>query len=59
MKTITSFRPLKQIARLKPKGDLIGWRVDYDASGQIVRSEHFLVPYKKEDEVSVLSTGHE
>jgi len=44
-------RPLKQIARLNPQGDLIGVRIDYDAIGQPLRSEHFLVPYKKEDEV--------
>jgi hypothetical protein len=43
--------PIKQIARLDPQGNLIGVRVDYDPSGKVMRTEHFLVPYKKEDEV--------
>ena len=42
---------LKQIARLDPQGNLIGVRVDYDQGGQVMRAEHFYVPYKKEDEV--------
>ena len=47
----TVIRPLKQIERLNPQGNLIGMRVDYNASGQVMRTEHFLVPYKREDEV--------
>ncbi len=43
--------PVKQIARLDPQDNLIGMRVDYDASGKVAREERFYVPYKKEDEV--------
>lgn len=43
--------PIKQISRLDPQGKLIGVRVDYDASGNVMRSEHFHVPYKKEEEM--------
>ncbi|MBK8499797.1 MAG: hypothetical protein IPL52_13515 [Flavobacteriales bacterium] len=43
--------PIKQIARLDPQDNLIGMRVDYDATGKVVREERFYVPYKKEDEV--------
>gem|GEM_PF-6656984 len=31
--------------------EFLSVRVDYDARGQTTRLEHFLVPYKKEDEV--------
>ncbi len=41
---------VKQIARLDELGNLIGVRVDYDMRGQVMRAEHFYVPYKKEDE---------
>ncbi len=43
--------PIKQIARLDPQDNLIGMRVEYDATGKVVREERFYVPYKKEDEV--------
>lgn len=42
---------VKQIARRDRNGDLIGVRVDYDRHGRALREEHFLVPYKKEDEM--------
>lgn len=42
---------IKQIARLDPQGQLIGVRVDYDASGMATREERFLVPYRKEDDI--------
>lgn len=42
---------IKQIARLDQHGDFIGVRVDYDRSGRVTRTEHFLVPYKREDEM--------
>ncbi len=43
--------PIKQIARLDPQDNFIGMRVDYDATGKVVREERFYVPYKKEDGV--------
>ena len=43
--------PIKQVARLDAQGSLIGVRVDYDPMGEVTRSEHFYVPYKKEDEI--------
>jgi len=43
--------PVRQIARLDPQDNLIGMRVDYDATGKVAREERFYVPYKKEDEV--------
>lgn len=42
---------IARITRLDPDGQLIGVRVDYDPSGTATREEHFLVPYKREDEV--------
>ncbi len=46
--------PIKQIARLDPQGRLIGVRVDYDASGNVVREDRFYVPSKKEDALGLL-----
>ena len=42
---------IKQISRLDEQGNLIGMRVDYDVTGNVVREERFYVPYKREDEV--------
>lgn len=42
---------IKRITRLNAGGDLIGVGVDYDRSGRATRREHFLVPFKKEEEV--------
>lgn len=41
---------IKRITRLNTNGDLIGVGVDYDRSGRETRREHFLVPFKSEDE---------
>lgn len=43
--------PLKRIARLDQHGDLIGARVEYDRNGLALRTEHFHVPYKKEEDM--------
>ncbi len=42
---------VKRIARLDDHGNLIGVREDYDLLGRVTRTERFLVPYKKEEEV--------
>lgn len=49
-----SYRPLRRISRLDERGNFIGVREDYDMSGQVTRSERFMVPYKKEEETLVL-----
>lgn len=42
---------IARITRLDADGQLIGVRVDYDASGTATREERFLVPYKREEEL--------
>jgi len=42
---------IKQVSRLDVNDKLIGVRVDLDASGTAMREGHFLVPYKRDDDV--------
>ncbi|MEZ4740792.1 MAG: hypothetical protein R2818_15875 [Flavobacteriales bacterium] len=45
----TSIHPLKSIARLNERNELIGERLHFDPMGTLVRTET-LVPYKREEE---------
>lgn len=42
---------VKCISRLDRNGDLIGTRVEYDRNGLLVRTEQFLKPYKREEDM--------
>lgn len=46
-----SVHPLKSIARLNERDELIGERLHFDPLGTLVRTETFLVPYKREEEL--------
>jgi hypothetical protein len=47
---VTTVWTVKKIARLDEKGDFVGVRVHMDVLGQVVRTDTFLVPQKRENE---------